>query len=465
MDLDIGKQITAFFKSRKLAIILILLIILLSVIGTYIPQRSQIKLDAFNTWEKSHPIEAKIYDILGFTHIFSSFIFVSISALLFINTLFCTWGMLTNSLKRYDPSPQFKQRAFINNLELNSLIKTEKSLSDVKNSLRSVLLSHGYKISNNGNLIVAQKNRIGAFGIPLFHFCVMFLMIAAVYGSTGRMEGDMRLIEGQTLSEDHANYMFINEGPFFYENHKKFDISLERFYADHTDETGTLRGPTGKLSVIENGKIVKTDIVYSNHQMDYNGYTFLGNVYGLAPLLILRNPDGSVYSGSYVTAIDQDESKRYVSYFDLGNTGMEAGLMVYMTATLTANIAESVVKQEPILFLKIFDKGTEIYNGTMHLNDTVQIGDKTLGFYDIKYWSNFYVVKDDSMPLILLGFGLMTLGIFVSYFIIPKRIWVELIENEDLVEREIHIGGKSDKFKSLYEDDFSGIINDLKKEV
>ena len=99
---------------------------------------------------------------------------------------------------------------------------------------------------------------------------------------------------------------------------KKFDITLEKFYANYTDETGTPRGTAGKLVITENGQVKKTDIVYSNHLMTYKGYTFLGNVYGMAPLLILRNPDGTVYSGSYITATDQDESERYVAYFDLG---------------------------------------------------------------------------------------------------------------------------------------------------
>jgi len=465
MDFDIGKQISTFFKSRKLAIILIVLIILFSILGTYIPQKSQIKPEFFDIWEKNNPTQAQIYDFLGLNHIYSSFIFISIATLLFINTLFCTKGMFTNAMRRIDTVTQFQKKTFISSLDKNTLIKTKKNEMDVISSVKSVLSSNGYRVSINKNLIFAQKNRIGVLGIPLFHICVMLLMLAAVYGSTGRMEGDMRLIEGQNLSEDHGNYMFINEGPFFYENHQKFDISLEKFYADYTDETGTPRGSAGKITIIENGRKMKTDIVYSNHQMTYNGYTLLGNVYGLAPLLILRNPDGSVYSGSYITAIDQDKSKRYVSFFDLGNTGLEAGLMVYMTVPLTSKITESEVSQEPILFLKIFDKGTQIYNGTMHLNDTVQIGDKTLGFYDIKYWSNFYVVKDDSVSLILLGSALMTLSLFIFYFIVPKRIWVEVLDNEKNGIREIYMGGKSDKFRSLYEEEFSGIITDIEKEV
>jgi cytochrome c biogenesis protein len=459
-------QLTSFFKSRKLAIALIVLIILFSILGTLIPQKSQLKPEIYNAWEKNNPAQAEIFDFLGFTHLFSSFLFINLVALLFINTLFCTKGMFTNALRRYGAKQQFKDRTFIDNLEKNIIIKTGKSYKDVHLEVDSVFLSRGYKVVKQDNQIFAEKNRIGILGIPLFHVSILFIILAVVYGSTGRMEGDMRLIEGQTLSEDHGNYMFINEGPFFYENHMKFNISLEKFYVDYTDETGTPRGPTGKLAIFENGQNMKTDIVYSNHQMDYSGYSFLGNVYGMAPLLLLTNPDGSVYSGSYITATDQDESQRYVAYFELGNTGLEGGLMVYMTAPLTSSITGSRdVGQSPILFLKIFDNGKEINNVTMRLKDTIRIGDKTLGFYDVKYWSNFYVVKDNSMFLVIVGFGLMTLSLFILFFIIPKRIWVEIIDEGKINAMEIHIGGKSDKFRSLYDEEYFGLVNKIKESL
>ena len=212
--------------------------------------------------------------------------------------------------------------------------------------------------------------------------------------------------------------------------------------------------------------IKKSDVVFTNHQMNYEGYTFLGNVFGMAPLLLMTNPDGTVYSGSYITASDQDESQRYVAYFDVGNTGLKGGLMVYMTAPLTLRITESGgVGQSPILFLKIFDNGKEINNVTMRLNDTIKIGDKTLGFYDIKYWSNFYVVKDNSMVLIITGFIIMILTLFISFFIVPKRIWVDIVDAGKIGEREIHIGGKSDKFRSLYDEEYFGIVNGIKERL
>lgn len=465
MDLDIEKQISSFFKSRKLAIVLIVLIILFSILGTHIPQKSQLKPEIYNAWEKNNPAQAELFDLLGFTHLFSSFLFLSLVALLFINTLFCTKNMFINALRRYGAKQQFKDQTFIDSLEKKIVIKTRRNLKDIYSEIHSVLLSRGYKVVKQDNRIYAQRNSIGVLGTPLFHISILFIILAVVYGSMGRMEGDMRLIEGQTLSEDHGNYMFINEGPFFYENHKKFNITLEKFYADYIDETGIPREQGGKIVLSENGQIKKSDVVFTNHQMTYEGYTFLGNVYGLAPLLLLINPDGTVYSGSYITATDEDQSQRYVSYFQLGDTGLEGGLMVYMTANLTSNITEEGIGQIPILFLKIFDKGKEINDVTLRLNETVRIGDRKLGFYDIKYWSNFYVVKDNSMFLIFTGFGLMILSLFISFFIVPKRMWVDIVEHGKNGEGEIHIGGKSDKFRSLYEDEFSDITGNLAKRL
>ncbi|VVB85677.1 Cytochrome c biogenesis protein Ccs1 [uncultured archaeon] len=465
MDFDAGTKVSNFFKSRKLAIVLIFLIIVFSIMGTHIPQKSQLKPEVYNTWKNNHPAQAALFEELGLTNLFSSLIFISLASLLFVNTLFCTSNMFSTAFRRAGKK-QFQKKAYINSLENTASIRTGMEGGQVSSLINSVLRERGYKVSREENRIFAEKNRIGTFGTPLFHACILIIIAAAVYGSISRMEGDMRLIEGQTLSEEHGNYMFINEGPFFNEKHQNFDISLEKFYPDYKDETGTSLGPGGKLVISENGQKVKTDIVHPNHLMTYNGYTFLGNVYGLAPLLILRNPDGTVYSGSYVTATDNDNSGRYVTFFELGDTGLQGGLMVYMTANLTSvKIMEPDVEQTPLLFLKIFDRGKEIYNGTMRLNDTVKVSDKYLGFYDIKYWSNFYVVKDNGTFLVYAGIGLLVLSLTISYFVIPKKIWIEMVGDENNSETEIYIGGRADKFRSLYEEEYRDIVNRIKERL
>jgi cytochrome c biogenesis protein ResB len=464
MDLISGKKISTFFKSRKLATVLITLIILLSIIGTYIPQKSQLKTDVYNAWKTNHPGEAQVYETLGLTDLFSSVIFLSVALLLFLNTLFCTNNILGNAFMRLNE--RFQKKEYISRLENSTLIHTSKEQNSVISLITSEMRTMGYKVSQEKNFIHAEKNRFGTLGTPVFHLCILFIILSALYGSTGRMEGDMRLIEGQTLSEDHGNYMFINEGPLFNENHQKFDITLEKFYPDYYDVSNIKRGGAGKLVIKRDGKVAATDIVYSNHLMTYGGYTFLGNVYGMAPLLTLRNPDGSVISGSYITASDTDDSKRYVAVFDIGDTGLEGGLMVYMTSNLTSgNIAEGNAEQTPLLLLKIFDGENQIFDGKLGLNDAVQIGDKYLVFSDIKYWSNYYIVKDDGTTILYAGFALITLSLSVMFFIIPKRLWVEITSDEKTTASEIHIGGRTDRFRSLYEEEYCSLIEHIKERL
>ncbi len=464
MDFISTKKISAFFTSRKLAVTLIILIVLLSIIGTHIPQRSQLKSDVYNTWKTNHLGEAQVYETLGLTDLFSSVIFLGAVLLLFINTLFCTKNMLTAAIRKMEV--RFHKKEYISRLENTTLIRISKGQDSAISIISSELRACGYKVSQEENRIHAEKNRIGTFGTSIFHLCILFIILSSLYGTTGRMEGDMRLVEGQTLSEDHGNYMYINEGPLFFENHQKFNITLEKIYPDFYDESNTARGVAGKLVITRDGEEVKTDLVYSNNLMTYQGYTFLGNVNGLAPLLVLRNPDGSVISGSYITASDTDDSRRYVAMFDIGDTGLEGGLMVYMTSNLTSlNIAEEDVEQIPVMFLKIFDRGTEIFDGRLGLNDAVQIGDKYLVFSDIKYWSNFYIVKDDGTVPVYAGFALMTLGLMVMFFVVPKKIWVEISKDEKKEDSEIHISGRAERFRSLYDEEYSGLINQIKERL
>jgi len=266
MDLT-GKKIAAFFRSKKLAVILIFLIIVLSITGTHIPQKSQLKQEIYSNWKNNHPQQAEIFEKIGFTNLFSSVIFLSIAFFLFINTLFCTHTMLSGAFRKLKHDQEYKKKNYIVGLEYNAAIKTAKENVNVLSDIESVLKVRGYSISQQENCIVGQKNRFGVLGTPLFHISIIFIMLAVVYGNTGRMEGDMRLIEGQTLSEDHGNYIFINEGPFFNERHQRFEITLEKFYANYNDETGTPRGNAGRLEITENEQLKKTDIVYSNHLM------------------------------------------------------------------------------------------------------------------------------------------------------------------------------------------------------
>ncbi len=85
-----------FFRSVKLAIVLILIITFTSIISTFIPQNKEIifyaeKYSAFISW---------LILITGFNSFFKSFIFIVPSGLFFINLSVCTFDRLKGRIQR-----------------------------------------------------------------------------------------------------------------------------------------------------------------------------------------------------------------------------------------------------------------------------------------------------------------------------------------------------------------------------
>ncbi|HIH43695.1 MAG TPA: cytochrome c biogenesis protein ResB, partial [Candidatus Methanoperedenaceae archaeon] len=173
-----------------------------------------------------------------------------------------------------------------------------------------------------------------------------------------------------------------------------------------------------------------------------------------------------VYTGSYIIATDTDKSGRYVAKFDIGDTGLEGGLMVYMTAPLGGEMAGAEeLNQSPILFLKIFNKKNNnlLYDGTLRLNQTAAIPGTTgyVAFADVKYWSNFYIVRDSGVTWVYAGIALLVATFSIHLLFVPARIWVDVTEED--ASQGIYIGGKADRAGRLYEQEFTGIVQELRE--
>ncbi|NIS63507.1 MAG: hypothetical protein GTO13_23310, partial [Proteobacteria bacterium] len=77
-------------SSSKLALVLVLLLILLSIVGAVLPQEGTTDLSAFDLWQAAHPILTGALNPLGLFHVFRSWPFLATIFLLGINTLTCT---------------------------------------------------------------------------------------------------------------------------------------------------------------------------------------------------------------------------------------------------------------------------------------------------------------------------------------------------------------------------------------
>ncbi|MDF1532172.1 MAG: cytochrome c biogenesis protein ResB [ANME-2 cluster archaeon] len=462
------KKVPRFFRSRKLTIYLISMVILLSFIGTIIPQQ-HIFTHTHMEEMKNQSVFLDYMDTIGFTAIYTSWLFFGVMLLLYLNTIFCTYDMWRNSIRKMKRGSNFRKKDGISGLANNALVVLAGTSVQSRDTIISHLEKRRYKVQQNENSFVATKNRLGIFGTPVFHLCILLVLGAILYGGVGRMEGRLQLVEGQTLYEQHQDYFYVAEGPLFDEKHQNFGFILERFHPRYEDDEGVYRGIASEILIVRDGKVVKKDVLHSNHLIIYEDVTLFQNEYGFAPLFLLKDATGAVISGSYVYAED-DGSGRYLTVFPVADTGLTAQITLYPNTSRRILESGYDMPQNPQVYLELFEGEEQVFDGVLGLNQLVKLGnypgmgEVTLGFYDLKYWSIISVVTDHGIPFIFGGIYLALFSMIVMFFFSPKHIF-GVFENDGFGRPVLYIGGKSDKYKSSFEYVFNNLIEEIKEEV
>lgn len=462
----IPKAVYSLLRSRKLAIVLLVTITLLSALGTIIPQYSRAGDAHVTIWNEEHPSMSIIDRYYDLNNIYESWQFLTILALLGINTFFCNLPRIKTSFNRVYGQVKFADADFILKLKNHHSPVVKTSASKTISNLQEILNHKKYIITQQGNQIFAEKNRYGSFSSPIFHLSLVMIILSTFYGGAMQMHGVALIIDGQDFTEAHSNYIHISEGPFFGERHQNFNIHLTKFHPSY-ELDGKWRGFAADVILSENGQIIKEDTIYVNHPLRYKDFSIDKNEYGFAPLFVLRSDDS--ISGSYIITSYTDD-RQYTASFNVANTDLVADVVLYPDAIIGDEIVSiSDFPNNPFVHLNISKNGETIYMGPLKLNDSIKLDidstEMTLEFADLKYWASFYIHRDASIPILYSAILACLLSLTAALFYIPRRIWAEVVSNDvDTTGNTgitIHIGGKADKNVFSFKDEFLEICEEI----
>ncbi|MDO9517825.1 MAG: cytochrome c biogenesis protein ResB [Methanosarcinaceae archaeon] len=465
----IPKAIYSLLRSRKLAIVLLVTITLLSAFGTLIPQQSRAGDAYVAMWNEDHPLVSAINQYYDLNNIYDSWQFLTILALLGVNTFFCSLPRIKTSLNRVYGQVRFTDSDFILKLKNHHSIVVKRSATKTISDLQKILNRKGYITTQQGNQIFAEKNRYGSLSSPIFHLSLVVILLSTFYGGAMQMHGVAQIIDGQDFTEAHSNYIHIKEGPFFGEQHKYFNIHLTKFHPSY-ELNGKWRGFAADVLLSENGQVIKEDTIYVNNPLRYKGFSIDRNEYGFAPLFVLRSNDS--ISGSYIIASYTDDHQ-YTASFNIADTGILADVVLYPDAIVGDEIISiSDFPNNPLAYLNLSKNGELIYSGPLKLNDSIKFDldstEMSLEFNDLEYWASFYIHRDASIPILYSALLICLLSLTAALFYIPRRIWVEIVDNDnnttgttDSTGITINIGGKADKKILSFKDELLEICNEI----
>ncbi len=344
-----------FFFSRKFSLALLVLLILFSLLGTVVPQEHLYGGDEFRKWQHDYPTFYRAAIPLGLTRLYTSTGFIAVAVLLFLSLGLCTFRRVRTLLQ--------------------------------------------------------GKGGYGQWGSVLFHFSAIVILAGAVTSLWTKFDGNILLTEGQSFSGNTGEYASIQRSPYFAFPAPDFTLTLQKFRPTY----GAVPIYVSDVAIERNGSRIP-EAVRDFHALSYGGYAFYQKGHGFSPSFLVRDRWGGVVFQSFVSfrsGIGPDGEVQYEDYFQIPGAGLEVRGRLYpdLVAAKDSITTKSVLPVNPGIDIRIKKNGEEVYQGILMRGQSIELDGFSLAFQDLRYWSEFRVVRDPGVPVIYLGFIIGALGL------------------------------------------------------
>lgn len=239
------------YTRMRTAIFLLLGILVIVLIGSFVPQQNTsdpTKVEAFLTsWPNLNVLFADLQ--LPLTQVFVSPVFYVLLGLLYVSLGWCVIrrgrALVMRTLRGYKRTPQYW----------------------------------------------------GEWGSWLFHTSFFLLLIAVVWGKATGYQGLVTLTEGQSFTDTPAGYDTLQEGLLFNGQHAGFTMRLNHFEATYASN-GEASDYVSNVTVFDRGKQLETKNIRVNDFLSVDGVNVYQQDYGWAPTIVVTNPAGqTVFNG------------------------------------------------------------------------------------------------------------------------------------------------------------------------
>ena len=447
MNLNKGKNsikdlIWKYLCSMKVGIILLIIVAILSIFGTLIPQGAEEEV----YYRQYSETVADIILFTGMDNVFETWWYLLVGGLLCVNLLACSINRFPGIYRGVFSPKKVKNDRGINNLKNQTelFLSQNKDKEKAFDEIETVLKQEGFKIEHpREDSVYASKGRFGYFGSFITHISFLILILAFMYGNLTGFEDSVGGVPGETISMNYAD----------------FDLKVEDFRIDYRDDY-SVDQYYSDLTILENGEETKTETIYVNRPLRHDGLNFYQSSYGWVGSLRIEDEEKFFLD---TVQVFEDRSYRY----RMGNltVHLEAFYPDYGYDAEGSPVNKSPYPNNPRFIWYLLDGKNELVDMMVsEKGETYEYENVEFTFTDYDQYTVLRVVRDPSVPIFYFGSVLMMVGLILSFFFAPRRIWVNFGKDDDGNDR-ILIGGQSFKSKAQFEEDFKEIINIIIEKV
>lgn len=450
-----------FLSSVKLTIVLLILLAVISILGTVIPQGE----GAVEFAKTLSPATFRFLSTLQLFDMYNAPWFRLLIAFLALNLIVCSINRFPSTWKRFSAKPEPDRSKPFENNTLDDCFEVNLSGHTAATRVEKILKS-GYKnvrrkTGGADHFFYGEKGNLSHFGVYVVHLSVLLILVGGLVGSFFGFEAYVNILEGEKTDRVVIRKTMKPLKLGFEVRCDKFSV---KFY-----KTGAPKEFKSILTFLVNGKAVQKNNLLVNHPVEFGGITFYqasyGSVAGKEVVLgIQRN--------SKVPTSTEMTVKGNVSYplpggegtfkvVDMRNDIMHLGPAVLISVqpktgdriefwVFKDHVAVQKKLPPPMLASPKFNPGAFApYRFSI-------MGLKTL------YYTGLQVNRDPGVPIVWVGCFLMVSGLFMTFFMSHKRMWVRVLDQGEKVK--IEVAGTTNKNPVGLQKERLHLIKNLQKE-
>ena len=426
------QELLPLLADLRLAIALLLTIAIFSITGTVIEQGQSLAfyqenypedpaLFGFLTW--------KVLLIVGLNHVYRTWWFLSLLILFGASLTACTFTRQFPALsaarrwKFYTQPRQFQKLALSAELPKQSLEQLKLHLSEKR-----------YRVFQEGSTLYARKGIVGRIGPILVHASMLIILLGAILGSMMGFSAQEMTPSGETFRITNI----FNAGPWAAAQiPQDWSVRVNRFWIDYTPE-GSIDQFYSDLSVLDQaGEEVKQKTIWVNQPLRYRGVTMYQADWAIAAVRVRINRSPVLQFP--------------MSPLDTQGGGRFWGTWVPTKPDLSDGV--SLIAQDLQGTLLVYDNSGNLVS-TVRAGMATEVNGVTLAVDQVVGSTGLQIKADPGIPMVYLGFGLLMLGVLMSY-VSHSQVWA--LEMED----RLYVGGRTNRAQVTFEQELIGILDQL----
>ncbi len=406
--------------SARAAAVLIAALGVLALISVIVPQSSTLGAEYVDTWVTSQPWLARPLLALGLDHVFSSWPYWLVSGLLCVNLIACT---IRRAVKR-------RGLPALGSPSSDSLHAT----CDARAELIAGTLRSTFRFATVTNAddrgVICVWGKWGFVGSVVMHAGLVLVVVAGVVTSLTRLESNLLLTEGQTISDVPSSYVETSRSPLVGDPFTGAEITLERLEFDYVGPTIT--DARAFFSVFEEGSN-RSETARVNEPLRVGPKAFLLQDAGYA--VGLRHTDAQGQTFEAFVNLGQARPEGYYDTFDVSD--LRLGLLAVPDASRAGEAADAKLNPaDPALEVSAGTiTGSEVTLsevGMIRPGETIQLPQGSLQLIEVRRWNRFNVRADGGLPVVYVALLLIVAGT-VARVSDPDRVVRILLEDDGTV--------------------------------